>query len=342
MSYQPVSLTPSIRTSTDQDHDSETQLVRRYAQKWYRKTWEEKIKKEAEISYQSLRLGADWNNPNFDQTSMQSLSNTNLLKLRKHASRLIKALRLEEQVLENFLTQFSQLSFIANAHIKQSHPISVIKSLTKRLHTTQSEISRDPSSVLSQTNAELSDIQRLANNSFVFFKLQLDPETYPSIRYHRSNLGRQAHVFPLENTHLLKFGHVYTIDPVWLDGDGVDSDFFQDTIVYQHLPPEETLREPIDEETYAYSNERQVAAKPLEKIFYGKDILQGIALYMLTESCRLHPKIVQTLLDHHLSDPQVIKLMDILLSRVLKIQGLLPGEIGTGFTKFIEIHSGIQ
>ncbi len=331
----PQSVTSGSITHTDA---TVSEVARKWLHKWYAETQKRKIMKEVDGAYQDLRFGSFWKklSPNFDRPSMEAFSTQNLARLEKESLDDAQKLGLEEQNVRDFVQNFSTLSFIANAHTTELIKLPTVNPLTKRIGKTQEEISKDPSSVLSQTNAELSDIQCLANNSFIFFKLQLDPKQYNGIKYHRSGLGRNAHVFQLEHTHLSQFGHVYTIDPVFLVKDCVDAELFQGTIVHEWLPSG-YLRE-VHQGQYIYSDDTEVAANPMQKIFYGPDILPGIALYMLTEAYRLHPKIAETLLLHPLEKAEMVQLMDILLSKVLKIQGLLPGGIGTGFTKFGKIQ----
>merc|ERR1711994_1172075 len=62
-------------------------------------------------------------------------------------------------------------------------------------------------------------------------------------------------------------------------------------------------------------------------VFSGQHALQGIALKLLTEACRMHPTIGTYLVSQTAQtqevDKAMMQLLDVLLTKALRVQGLL-------------------
>ncbi len=342
---------------------SSPDLPKKYATKWYQYAQRRKMEREHPSAYQNLRHGKFWRQ--FPITSEQglsslgdfmTLSSDNVGDIEGAVKRLAPKIfetefgsQIDETTIDRFIKKFSALDFILIHWTKRDEKYNSIKSLTKLRGLSQNELisaaqlevekNKDNEFDAGLENTNYADILELSNNSFAFFKMQLNPKTYPHLRLHRSRFGNHAYVFPMLDTQLMKLGHIYGTDPLAPTQNEVDANFFKQTIIGKALPKGK-LKEYVGENhekepLFSYHFAEEIAFRPGQDIFYGKDILKGLAIYTLFESLKLHPMISKTLLESpSLEDPEIVKIIDIMLSRVLRIQALLPGEVGTRFIPY--------
>lgn len=237
-----------------------------------------------------------------------------------------------------------------------------------RISWAQADICADPVAALkvASSAAESSDIVELANQGFVFFKVQL-----ARMPWHRSGMGRHAYVFPLERTQLLSLGHFYLVDPVALHQLELPVESFRGSHLYGQLEAATKLAQGLLRRLDTNDGAGHVLFYPAtgerhdldatQWLHYGTDGLEGIALTLLREACRMHRCLGDFLVsvaggeaemekmegegDSHIrkmrrtreqNNVETMHLLDILLTRGLRVQGLLPGGIATDGITFVQ------
>jgi hypothetical protein len=314
--------------------------------------------------------------------------------------------------VESFVAFLCIQPFVAVKHTKLHAPVEVELALSRRIGWSQQRICANPQKALraAKSAAGTDDVRALANQGFIFFKVQL-----AHVRIHRSGMGKHAHVFPLEQTELLSFGHFYLVDPVATSQLNVHASAFagtclEDELVASTLAPKSApaptlarssssadggwLRRLTDGPALLYpthrsdwwksSRDTQLALLPLPPpplpatpvpvnptrwMLFGPGAMRGLALRVLTEACRMHPSIGAFLLraataprgsptdlaiglttglatDLAMCSPRILKpdvkgdaatlrVLDVLLTKVVRVQGLLPGGISTANSTFV-------
>merc|ERR1719499_3007312 len=90
---------------------------------------------------------------------------------------------------------------------------------------------------------------------------------------------------------------------------------------------------------YPASGADSVELNAAQWVFTGQHALRGIALKLLTEACRMHPALGTYLISvatcPEKADLAFVQMLDVLLTKVVRLQGLLPGGIATKGSKFV-------
>jgi len=322
--------------------ESKRRIAYKYARKWYDKHRYFRMLKSVDEAYSGLFQGIGWKQSfqYYGVDSIEELSNLNVENLHDSAKNACRDNGIPEFLIDSFIDKFSRLKFCL-IHHSSNLGYNPLKSLCKLTEMSQAELINADTDIL---NTQKYDISWLSNNGFVFFKMQLDPDEYNSINYHRSRFGSEMYIFPLESTSLTKIGHIYTLDPISTENDEVTTDMFSNTIFGDKLLAGCTLREvdipPTDRNAeYYYPETGTTCLQPgLQVVFNKSDVLKGLALYILVEASKMHPDIFQYLLQAtSLEAEDVVKLIDVMLTRALKIQALLPGEFKTGFKRQVSM-----
>ncbi len=299
-------------------------LAKKYIKKWYKAMRYKTMERASPEAYKALGRGTFWEDPTFDQNSMILLSQKTTQTLEMGMRIIADCLDIPVENGHRFVEEFSKLDFSLIHWTRLGEKYPFIKSLQ--------ELTKQGSLV--EHNTEADDIKELSNQSFAFFKMQLNPHTY-NLPFHRSRFGTYGYVFPLKDSGLTKIGHLYALDPIYAEEDRVYSKMFKDTTVGSKIPKEiRTLRKVIGSSNFSYPSHPESELEdraPQKKMFYGQDILKGLALHILLESFNLSPEITKTLLSSSLEGPEMIKLLDVLLTRVVKIQALLPRHVATRY-----------
>lgn len=196
---------------------------------------------------------------------------------------------------------FCHQPLIALKHTRLSEPVELELAMSRRIGWSQKAICTDPEGALcaAHSAAEVSDVVQLANQGFIFFKLDV-----PASAFEATCLS-----VPLAEAASVCGGMLRLVD-------ATDSGALL---------------------LYPASGEASTKVDAVRWVFWGQQALRGIALKVLTEACRMHSIIGRYLISGASAhaDEEMVQVLDVLLTKAVRLQGLLPGGIATTGSSFV-------